>query len=171
MATWCKELTHWKRPWCWERLMTRGEGGNRGWSGWMASSTQWIWVWVSSGMMDRVMDREAWCASPQGGKESDMTEWLKWTEIKSLLKILLIDFIYKEAIRFSSLIKTELNFILPISIINFRYTFSYFLQVISMQEMKCNASRIKNPQKFMTSLTFKGKEGSKKDWSHCHLYM
>ena len=29
-ATWCEELTHWKRPWCWERLRARGERGNRG---------------------------------------------------------------------------------------------------------------------------------------------
>ena len=45
----CKELTHWKRPWCWERLKARGEGNNRGWDGLMASPTQWTWVWVSSG--------------------------------------------------------------------------------------------------------------------------
>ena len=35
--TWCKELTHWKRPWCWERLKAGGEGDDRGWDGWMAS--------------------------------------------------------------------------------------------------------------------------------------
>ena len=46
---WCKELTHWKRPWCWERLKAGGEGDDRGWNGWMASLTQWRWVWVSSG--------------------------------------------------------------------------------------------------------------------------
>ena len=34
LATWCKELTHWKRPWCWERLKAGGEGDNRGWDGW-----------------------------------------------------------------------------------------------------------------------------------------
>ena len=49
LATWCEELTHLKRPWCWERLKTGGEGDNRGWDGWMASLTQWTWVWVSSG--------------------------------------------------------------------------------------------------------------------------
>ena len=49
LATWCKEPTHCKRPWCWERLRARGEGGSRGWDGWMASSTQWTWVWASSG--------------------------------------------------------------------------------------------------------------------------
>ena len=46
--TWCKELTHWKRPWCWERLKAGGEGDDRGWDGWMASSTWWTWVWASS---------------------------------------------------------------------------------------------------------------------------
>ena len=48
-ATWCEEMTHWKRPWCWERLKAGGEGDNRGWDGWMASPTQWPWVWVNSG--------------------------------------------------------------------------------------------------------------------------
>ena len=33
LAPWCKELTHWKRPWCWERVKTKGEGVNRGWDG------------------------------------------------------------------------------------------------------------------------------------------
>ena len=46
---WWEELTHWKRPWCWERLKAGGEGGDRGWEGWMASLTQWTWVWVNSG--------------------------------------------------------------------------------------------------------------------------
>ena len=41
LATWCKELTHLKRPWCWERLRAGGEGDDRGWDGWMASPTQW----------------------------------------------------------------------------------------------------------------------------------
>ena len=44
-----KNLTHWKRPWCWERLRAGGEGDDRGWDGWMASPMQWTWVWVSSG--------------------------------------------------------------------------------------------------------------------------
>ena len=46
---WCKDLTHLKRPWCWERLKVGGEGNDRGWDGWMASLTQWTWVWVNSG--------------------------------------------------------------------------------------------------------------------------
>ena len=43
-----RRQTHWKRLWCWERLKAR-EGDNRGWDGWMASPTQWTWVWVGSG--------------------------------------------------------------------------------------------------------------------------
>ena len=48
LATWIEELTHWKRPWCWERLRAGGEGGNRGWDGQIASPTQWTWVWANS---------------------------------------------------------------------------------------------------------------------------
>ena len=47
-----------KKPWCWERLNTRGEGGNRGWDGWMASLTQWTWVWASS---------SSWCWTGKHG--------------------------------------------------------------------------------------------------------
>ena len=47
-AIWCKEPTHWKRSWCWERLKAGGEGGDRGWDGWMASPTRQTWVWASS---------------------------------------------------------------------------------------------------------------------------
>ena len=39
LATWCEELTHWKRPWCWARLKVGGEGDDRGWDNWMASPT------------------------------------------------------------------------------------------------------------------------------------
>ena len=75
LATWCKELTHLKRPWCWERLQAGGEGNDRVWDGWMASSMQWAWVWASSGTW--------WwtCCSPRGCKESGMTERLDWTEL------------------------------------------------------------------------------------------
>ena len=77
LATWCKELTHWKRPWCWERLRAGGEGDNRGWDGWMASPTQWTWVWVDSG----------WTGRPGVlrfmGSQRVRHDWateLKWTE-------------------------------------------------------------------------------------------
>ena len=56
-----------------------GEGDDRGWDGWMASPTQWMWVWVNSG---------SWwwtgrlaCCNSWGHKESDTTERLNWTEL------------------------------------------------------------------------------------------
>ena len=44
-----KNWLHWKRPWCWGRLKAGRERSDRGWDGWMASPTQWTWVWVNSG--------------------------------------------------------------------------------------------------------------------------
>ena len=43
-----KKITYWKRPWCRERLKAGGEGGGRGWDGWIASLTQWTWIWANS---------------------------------------------------------------------------------------------------------------------------
>ena len=73
-----EDLTHWKRPWCWERLRAGGEGDNRGWDGWMASPTQRTWVWV-----DLVMDREAWRAVVHGSQRvgHDWATELNWTEL------------------------------------------------------------------------------------------
>ena len=68
-----------ENTWCWERLKAGGEGDDRGWDGWMASLTQWTWVWVNS--------RSWWwqgclaCCRPWGRKESDTTERLNWTEL------------------------------------------------------------------------------------------
>ena len=53
LVPWCEELTHLKRPWCWERLKAGGEGDDRRWDGWMSSPTQWTWVWVNSGSWRR----------------------------------------------------------------------------------------------------------------------
>ena len=71
LAIWCKELTHWKRPWCWERLKAGGEEDDRGWDGWMASPTQWTWVWLAAGVGDG--QGSLACCSPWGRKESDTT--------------------------------------------------------------------------------------------------
>ena len=79
LATWCEELTHWKRPWCWDRLRAGEEGDDGGWDDWMASPTQWTWVWVDSGSW-------WWTRSPgvlwfTGSQrvEHDWTTELKWT--------------------------------------------------------------------------------------------
>ena len=80
LATWCEELTHWKRPWCWEGLGAGGEGDDRGWDGWMASLIRWTWVWVGSGVGDGQGGLA--CCSPWGHKKSDFKKWLSdWTEL------------------------------------------------------------------------------------------
>ena len=83
LATWCKQLTHLKRSWCWERLKAGGEGDYRGWEGWMASPTQWIWVWVNS--------RSWWWTGRPGvlqsmGSQRVRHDWM--TELNWYLRIL-----------------------------------------------------------------------------------
>ena len=85
LATWCEESTHWKRTWCWERLKAGGEGGDRRWDGWMASPTQWTWVWATPGVVDG--QGSLVCCSPWGHKESDSTEQLNWTEMTSVKEL------------------------------------------------------------------------------------
>ena len=76
LATWCEELSHLKRPWCWERLKAGGEGDSREWDGWMASPTQWTWVWETLEAGDG--QGGLVCCSPWGHKESDRTQQLNW---------------------------------------------------------------------------------------------
>ena len=80
LATSCKELTHWKRPWCWEGLGA-GEGDDRGWDDSMASLTRWAWVWVNSGNL-------WWTGRPGAlrfmGSQKVGHDWeteLNWTEL------------------------------------------------------------------------------------------
>ena len=87
LATWCEELTRLKRPWCWERLWAGGEGDDIGWDCWMASPTQWTWVWVNSGSW--------WWTGRPGVLQSmgsqrvgqDGATELNWTELYSQKKI------------------------------------------------------------------------------------
>ena len=79
LATWCKVLTHWKRPWCWERLKAGGEGNDRRWDGWMASPTQWTWFGWTLGVDDG--QGGLVCFGSGGCKELDTTERLNWAEL------------------------------------------------------------------------------------------
>ena len=80
LATWCEELTHLKRPWCWERLKAGGEGDDREWDGWVASPTQWTWVWVNSGSWWWTgRSGMLWFMGLQRGGHDWVTE-LNWTE-------------------------------------------------------------------------------------------
>jgi len=88
LATWCEELSHWKRLWCWEGLGAGGEGDNRGWDGWMASPTLRTWVWVNSGSW--------WWTGRPGvlqfmGLQRVGRDWvteLNWTELRFVIAFL-----------------------------------------------------------------------------------
>ena len=85
LATWCEDLPHFKRPWCWERLKVGGEGNDGGCDGWMASPTQRTWGETLGGGDGQ---GNLACCSPWGCKESDMTERLNWTE--NFIRIFLV---------------------------------------------------------------------------------
>ena len=88
LATWCEELTHWKIPWCWERLTAGGEGDDREWEGWIASPTQWTYLNLSK-LQELLMDREAWHAAVHGVAKSWtlLSDWseLNWCFYKNIL--------------------------------------------------------------------------------------
>ena len=102
LATWCEELTLWKRPWCWERLKEGRKGDDRGWDGWMTSPTQWTWVWVDS--------RSWWWTGRPGvlrfmGSQKVGHDWaneLNWTQLNSPIPV-----------HFSSLIPRMSHSLLP----------------------------------------------------------
>ena len=83
LATWWEELTHLKRPWCWERLRAGREGDDREWDSWMTSLTQWTWVWVNS--------RSWWWTGRPGMLQSlgsqrvghDWTTELSWMDLRT----------------------------------------------------------------------------------------
>ena len=84
LATSCKELTHWKRLWCWEGLGAGGEGDDRdemaGWHHWLdGHESEWT-PGVGDGQGGLA------CCDSWGHRELDMTEWLNWTEGGTVLE-------------------------------------------------------------------------------------
>ena len=82
LATWCEELIHLKRPWCWERLKAGGEGDDRGWDGWMASRLNGPGFGWTPGVGDGQGGLA--CCGSWGRKEPDTTERLNWTELNNI---------------------------------------------------------------------------------------
>ena len=63
-----------EKDWSWEKLKAKEEGDNREWDGWVASSTQWTWVWANSGRWWGEKPGEL--HSPWGHKELETNLWL-----------------------------------------------------------------------------------------------
>ena len=72
LATWCKELPQWKRPWCWERLKAE-EGDDRGWDGWLASPTGCTWIWGTC---------RSWWWKGKPGVLQSRGSWFNWAELR-----------------------------------------------------------------------------------------
>ena len=81
-TTWCEELTLWKRPWCWEGLRAEEKGTTEdemiGWHHWLDGHGFGSTPGVGDGQGGLA------CCSSWGRKESDMTEWLNWTDGSSI---------------------------------------------------------------------------------------
>ena len=108
LAIWCKELTYWKRPWCWKRLKVGGEGDDRGWDGcWMASPTQWTEFEQALGFVDG--QRGLACCSSWGHKKLYTTEQLNWSELTSLIVNLLNYFIWQSGLIITSVDKKQIT--------------------------------------------------------------
>ena len=83
LATWCKELTHCKRPWCWEDWRQEEKGTSEdeivGWHQWLDGHEFEQALGVGAGQESLL------CCSPWGHKESDITEGLNWMELRGFL--------------------------------------------------------------------------------------
>ena len=122
MATWCKELTHLKRPWGWERFRAEGEGAGRGWNGWVASVNGHEFGWTPG--IDDGQGGLVRCG-PWGHKESEMNEQLNWrTPVKKCLVTIEAHIMLNRFIKLGSTLKILKLLSLPSRILLLHLTFS-----------------------------------------------
>ena len=96
-----KELTHWKRPWYWERLKTGGQGNDRGWDAWMASPTRWTWVCVGKGSWWWT-GRPGVLQSMGSQSQTRLSDWTEGPGVKSLISWELIFGVVWNRVQFHS---------------------------------------------------------------------
>ena len=130
-----KELSLWKRPWCWERLKAGGEWDDRGWDGWMASLTQRTWVWASS--------RSWWWTGKPGilqpmGSQRVKHDWateLNWMDVEVgstipiFLRVLIINGCWMLSKTFSASIEINYHMVFFFQFVNMEYHTDWFVYV------------------------------------------
>ena len=156
LATQCKELTHWKRPWYWERLTAEVERGDRGWDGWMASPTQWAWVWASS--------RSWWWTGKPGvlqsmGSQRVGHDWeteLNEAEVDVFLEL---SCFFDDPVDVGNLISGSSVFLNPACTLGsswFTYCRSLVWSILSMTLLACEMSVIVREPEHSLALSFFG---------------
>ena len=90
LATWHEEPTHWKRPWCWERLRAGGEEDD---------NVEWHHRFnghVFQQFQDTVKDREAWRAAVPGATKSQtgLSDWTTTWSIQIWIRNIIFQYFF-----------------------------------------------------------------------------
>ena len=110
-----------------------GGGDDRGWDGWMASLTRWTRVWANS---------RSWCWTGKPGvlqswghKESDMTEWLIWTEVKQHKPLYLAEVIRSSISVFQMYCLTHVPYIIKPTVVSVHFDIQHLIILIILSEI------------------------------------
>ena len=94
-----QQMTHWKNPYCWEKLRAEGKEGIRIWDGWMESPMQYTWTWASPrrcwgtgrpGLLQSIGSqrvRHDWATEQQQWKQMEWNSFVQIREVKHQLAI------------------------------------------------------------------------------------
>ena len=128
LATWCKELTHLNRPWCWERLKVGGEGTTEDeMAGWHHQLDGHEFEWTLG-----VGDGQGGlaCCDSWGRKESDTTKWLEFRRV-----------LFRSSYRFSSKEQVSFNFMAAVTICSdFQFSSDQFSHLVVSDSLRPHES-------------------------------
>ena len=86
-----EEPTHWKRLGCWEGLKAKGEGGSRGWDGWIALPTHWMWAnsrrWWRTGKPGMLQSTELQRVGHNIATRQQQKELVKQKQLKIMVRL------------------------------------------------------------------------------------